>query len=163
MPLTNVAYQEAAMATDKVIVLPRSAQPKVTPLVVSSATPSDVSRSDTLPCSIQCPVLQPSLLGRKYPRKPSKTTQKQPFNMPPQRVDCTEEVRGKRVKSITVCAEHGFNIVDIQFLDGTAFSVELFPSVRLKAEINDWNVGEGRLLKKWPDIATDSGADEGGN
>jgi hypothetical protein len=42
------------------------------------------------------------------------------------------------------------NVVEVDFVDGTSLSVELFPMVELKAELNDWNVESGKVLKRWP-------------
>lgn len=69
-------------------------------------------------------------------------------------IRCTKEVRGRIVKSITVSGIDNFNVVNVEFMDGTAFTVELFPTVRLKTEYNDWTVAEGKLLKAWPLITT---------
>jgi hypothetical protein len=41
-------------------------------------------------------------------------------------------------------------VVEVDFTDGTSLSVELFPMVELKAELNDWNVENGKLMKAWP-------------
>jgi hypothetical protein len=69
-------------------------------------------------------------------------------------IRCTKEVRGRIVRSITVRGVDNFNIVNVEFMDGTAFTVELFPVVQLKAEFNDWTVADGKLLKTWPLITT---------
>ena len=69
-------------------------------------------------------------------------------------IRCTNEVRGRIVKSITISGVDNFNAVSVEFTDGTAFTVELFPVIHMKAEYNDWTVSEGKLLKSWPLITT---------
>jgi len=69
-------------------------------------------------------------------------------------IRCTEEVRGKRVKSICVSGVDDFNVVNIDFMDGTAVTVAMAPSIKLKVEYNDWTVPEGELLKEWPVLIT---------
>jgi hypothetical protein len=41
-------------------------------------------------------------------------------------------------------------VVEVDFVDGTSMSVELFPMVELKAELNNWKVENGEVLKRWP-------------
>lgn len=64
------------------------------------------------------------------------------------------DVKGKQVQSIYVSGVDEFNVVDINFTDGTALSVQIIPAARLKVELNDWTSGDGKLLKKWPVITT---------
>jgi len=47
-----------------------------------------------------------------------------------------------------------FNVVNIDFMDGTAVTVAMAPSIKLKVEYNDWTVPEGELLKEWPVLIT---------
>jgi len=69
-------------------------------------------------------------------------------------IRCTSEVRGKQVRSIYVSGVDEFNVVNIDFTDGTALTVQIVPAARLKVELNDWTTGDGKLLKKWPVITT---------
>jgi hypothetical protein len=69
-------------------------------------------------------------------------------------IRCTSEVRGKQVRSIYVSGADEFNVVNIDFSDGTALTVQIIPVAKLKVELNDWTSGDGRLLKKWPVIIT---------
>ena len=69
-------------------------------------------------------------------------------------IRCTSEVRGKQVRSIYVSGVDEFNVVNIDFTDGTALTVQIVPVAKLKVELNDWTSGDGRLLKKWPIITT---------
>ena len=69
-------------------------------------------------------------------------------------IRCTSEVRGKQVRSIYVSGVDEFNVVNIDFTDGTALTVQIIPAARLKVELNDWATGDGRLLKKWPTVTT---------
>jgi hypothetical protein len=69
-------------------------------------------------------------------------------------IHCTEQVRGKTVKSISVSGVDNFNVVIVDFMDGTALSVEFSPVVKLKVEYNDWSVRDGKLLKSWPPMLT---------
>lgn len=69
-------------------------------------------------------------------------------------IRCTEEVRGKRVKSIYVSGVDEFNVVNIDFTDGTALTVQIAPAASLRVELNDWTVAEGELLKEWPLLIT---------
>jgi len=87
-------------------------------------------------------------------------TRKKPFQHTtarPERegvIRCTSEVRGKQVRSIYVSGIDEFNVVNIDFTDGTALTVQIVPVAKLKVELNDWTSGDGRLLKKWPIITT---------
>jgi len=69
-------------------------------------------------------------------------------------IRCTSEVRGKQVRSIYVSGVDQFNVVNIEFTDGTALTVQIIPAARLKVEFNDWTGGDGKLLKQWPVITT---------
>ncbi len=69
-------------------------------------------------------------------------------------IRCTSEVRGKQVRSIYVSGVDEFNVVNIDFTDGTALTVQIFPAAKLKVELNDWTTADGKLLKKWPIITT---------
>ncbi len=69
-------------------------------------------------------------------------------------IRCTSEVRGKQVRSIYVSGVDEFNVVNIDFTDGTALKVQIIPAARLKVELNDWTSGDGTLLKKWPVLIT---------
>lgn len=57
-------------------------------------------------------------------------------------------------KSIYVSAVDAFNVVNIEFMDGTALTVEMSPAIKLKVEYNDSTVAEGELLKGWPLLIT---------
>jgi len=63
---------------------------------------------------------------------------------------CSKEIAGKRVRSVYISYTDQYNVVEVDFTDGTSLSVELFPMVELKAELNDWNVENGKLVKAWP-------------
>jgi hypothetical protein len=69
-------------------------------------------------------------------------------------IRCTSDVRGKQVRSIYVSGVDQFNVVNIDFTDGTALTVQIIPAARLKVEFNDWTTGNGKLLKQWPVITT---------
>jgi hypothetical protein len=69
-------------------------------------------------------------------------------------IRCTKQVRGKAVKSIYVSGMDAFNVVNVDFLDGTALTIQVSPALELKVEYNDWSVGDGKLLKTWPSIIT---------
>ena len=43
-----------------------------------------------------------------------------------------------------------YNAVEVDFVDGTSLSVEHFPMVELKAELNDWGIENVKVLKRWP-------------
>jgi hypothetical protein len=68
----------------------------------------------------------------------------------PGQLRISSEIAGKRVRSLYIRYTENYNIVEVDFVDGTSLSVELFPMVKLKAELNDWNVESGRVLKRWP-------------
>ncbi len=85
------------------------------------------------------------------------TTKKRRITDTPTRegvIHCSSEVRGKQVRSIYVSGVDEFNVVNIDFTDGTALTVQIVPAARLKVELNDWTSGDGTLLKKWPVIIT---------
>lgn len=63
---------------------------------------------------------------------------------------CSKEIAGKRVRSIYISYSDQYNIVEVDFTDGTSLSVQLVPMVELKVELSDWNVENGRILKEWP-------------
>lgn len=63
---------------------------------------------------------------------------------------CSKEIAGKRVRSVYISYTDRYNIVEVDFTDGTSLSIELFPMVELKVELSDWNVENGKLLKAWP-------------
>lgn len=63
---------------------------------------------------------------------------------------CSKEIAGKRVRSVHIDYSGDYNVVEVNFMDKTSLSVELFPMVELKVELNDWNVENGRILKAWP-------------
>ena len=68
----------------------------------------------------------------------------------PGQLRISKEIVGKRVRSLYISYTDNYNVVEVDFVDGTSLSVELFPMVKLKAELNDWNVENGRVLKRWP-------------
>jgi hypothetical protein len=41
-------------------------------------------------------------------------------------------------------------VVEVEFVDGTSLSVELFSLVELRAELNDWKVENGKVVKSCP-------------
>jgi hypothetical protein len=63
---------------------------------------------------------------------------------------CSKEIAGKRVRSIYISYSDHYNVVEVDFTDGTSLSVQLFPMVELKVELSDWNVENGKILKAWP-------------
>ncbi len=69
-------------------------------------------------------------------------------------IRCTREVRGKRVRSVFVSAVDEYNVVTIDFTDDTALTVQIIPTVRLKAQLNDWSSDNAKLLKTWPVLIT---------
>jgi hypothetical protein len=68
----------------------------------------------------------------------------------PGQIRISREIAGKRVRSVFISYTDNHNVVEVDFVDGTSLSVELFPMVELKAELNDWNVESGKVLKRWP-------------
>jgi hypothetical protein len=62
----------------------------------------------------------------------------------------TREITGKRVRSIYISYTDSYNVAEVDFVDGTSLSVELFPMVELKAESNDWKVENGKVVKSCP-------------
>jgi hypothetical protein len=69
-------------------------------------------------------------------------------------IHCDNEVRGKHVRSIYVSADDQFNIVSIDFTDGTALTVEIIPIARLRTELSDWTSGNMKSIKRWREIMT---------
>ena len=51
--------------------------------------------------------------------------------------------------ALCISYTNNYNVVEVAFVDGTYPSDELFPMVKLKAELNDWNMENGRVLKRW--------------
>ena len=49
------------------------------------------------------------------------------------------------VRSPCISYTNNYNVVEVDFVDGTCPSDELFPMVKLKAELNDWNVENGKM------------------
>jgi len=49
---------------------------------------------------------------------------------------------------------YSFNVVNIDFMDGTALTVQFSPVVKGKVEYNDWSVRNGKPLKTWPSMLT---------
>jgi hypothetical protein len=92
--------------------------------------------------------------SQRAARKRDKPSRLATQSAPQGTIRCTNEVHGRIVKSITVSGVDNFNVVSVEFMDSTAFTVELFPVLQLKAEYNDWTVPEGKLLKTWPLITT---------
>jgi hypothetical protein len=68
----------------------------------------------------------------------------------PGQLRITKEIAGKRVRSLYVSYTDNYNVVEVDFVDGTSLSVELFPMIELKAELNNWKVENGEVLKRWP-------------
>ena len=68
----------------------------------------------------------------------------------PGQLRITKEIAGKRVRSLYISYTDNYNVVEVDFVDGTSLSVELFPMVELKAELNNWKVENGEVLKRWP-------------
>jgi len=64
----------------------------------------------------------------------------------PGRLRITREIAGKRVRSIYLSYTDSYNVVEVEFVDGTSLSVELFPVVELRAELNDWQVQSRKKL-----------------
>jgi hypothetical protein len=68
----------------------------------------------------------------------------------PGQLRITKEIAGKIVRSLYISYTDSYNVVEVDFVDGTSLSVELFPMVELKAELNNWRVENGEVLKRWP-------------
>jgi hypothetical protein len=68
----------------------------------------------------------------------------------PGQLRITKEIAGKRERSLYISYTDSYNVVEVDFVDGTSLSVELFPMVELKAELNNWKVENGEVLKRWP-------------
>jgi hypothetical protein len=68
----------------------------------------------------------------------------------PGQLRITKEIAGKRVRSLYISYTDSYNVVEVDFVDGTSLSVELFPMIELKAELNDWTMENGKVLKRWP-------------
>ena len=68
----------------------------------------------------------------------------------PGQLRITKEIAGKRVRSLYISYTDNYNVVEVDFVDGTSLSVELFPMIELKAELNSCKVENGELLKSWP-------------
>jgi hypothetical protein len=68
----------------------------------------------------------------------------------PGRLRITREIAGKRVRSIYLSYTDSCNGVEVEFVDGTSLSVELFSLVELRAELNDWKVENGKVVKSCP-------------
>jgi hypothetical protein len=51
-----------------------------------------------------------------------------------------KEIAGKCVRSVYISYTDGYNVVEVDFVDGTSLSVEILPMVELKAELNNWKV-----------------------
>jgi hypothetical protein len=68
----------------------------------------------------------------------------------PGQLRITKEIAGKRVRSIYISYTDNYNVVEVDFVDGTSLSVELFPMVELKTEFSNWKVENGEVLKRWP-------------
>jgi hypothetical protein len=87
-------------------------------------------------------------VGRCPPRQKTRSAAEAALrnhSFPPFR--CTEEIGGKQVRSVYISYADRFDIVEIEFLDGTSLSIELFPRVELRVELTDWNAEDGKLLK----------------
>jgi hypothetical protein len=74
----------------------------------------------------------------------------EPPPLGPGQMRITKEIAGKRVRSFYISYTDNYKVVEVDFVDGTSMSVELFPLVELKAELNDWTVEDGKVLKRWP-------------
>jgi len=72
----------------------------------------------------------------------------------PGQLRISREIEGKRVRSLYISHTNNYNVVEVDFVDGTSLSVELFLMVKLKAELNDWNV----ILESVARFRNDSGA-----
>jgi hypothetical protein len=68
----------------------------------------------------------------------------------PGQLRITKEIARKRLRSLYISYSDSYNVVEVDFVDGTSLSVELFPMVELKAELNNWKVENGEVLKRWP-------------
>ena len=85
--------------------------------------------------------------------KPEEESRPEAEELPPLgpgQLRITKEIAGKRVRSFYISYTDNYNVVEVDFVDGTSLSVELFPMVELKAELNDWTVENGKVLKRWP-------------
>jgi hypothetical protein len=85
--------------------------------------------------------------------KPEEESRAEAEELPPLgpgQLRITKEIAGKRVRSFYISYTDNYNVVEVDFFDGTFLSVELFPMVELKAELNDWTVENGEVLKRWP-------------
>jgi len=69
-------------------------------------------------------------------------------------IHCTEEVRGKCVRSIYVSGVDEFNVVNVDFTDSTSLTVQIIPAAKLKVDYNDWTTGNLKPLKEWPLLIT---------
>jgi hypothetical protein len=85
--------------------------------------------------------------------KPEQESRAETEELPPLgpgQLRVTKEIAGKRMRSLYISYTDSYNVVEVDFVDGTSLSVELFPMVELKAELNDWTVENGKVLKRWP-------------
>ena len=84
---------------------------------------------------------------------PEKESRSEADELPPigpGQLRLTKEIAGKLVRSLSISYTDNYNAVEVEFVDGTSLSVEHFPMVGLKAELNDWSVENVKVLKRWP-------------
>jgi hypothetical protein len=84
----------------------------------------------------------------QHDEEPIETEEPPPLG--PGQLRITKEIAGKLVRSLYISYTDSYNVVEVDFVDGTSLSVELFPMVELKAELNNWKVENGEVLKRWP-------------
>jgi hypothetical protein len=83
----------------------------------------------------------------QHDEEPIETEELSPLG--PGQLRITKEIAGKRVRSLYISYTDNYNVVEVDFVDSTSLSVELFPMVELKAELNNWKVENGEVLKSW--------------
>jgi hypothetical protein len=88
------------------------------------------------------PLLPPPFITRR-----GKTTTRRYANRSFHRL---EEVNGKTVDFVEFYTSSDYHAIDVRFQDKTALHIVIDPRFTLDTEYTDWKTGNGRAIKRWP-------------
>jgi hypothetical protein len=61
-----------------------------------------------------------------------------------------KEARDKTVRKMTVAFEPDYNVVEVEFTDGTCMAVDVVPAVKLRPQFQNIKSGDTKILRTYP-------------
>lgn len=87
--------------------------------------------------------------------KTSRKPQRKEFALPG-RVVQFPQVRGKRLEAIEFATNTEYHAIELRFQDKTELYLEIEPCFTFHANYTDWKIPEGRLIKQWRVVRSQS-------